>query len=124
MGESEFEELGFTHCQSGELLARKWNFSNEIVEVILCHHNPAAAVINPALVAIVSLADRLCRASSLGLGYAESPSPTEAWQSDWKLLAEKCPLASEVSWSDFVKDADVYFAEVREMVTAMYQGRT
>ena len=29
-GESEYEALGFTHCQSGEVLARKWNFSEGI----------------------------------------------------------------------------------------------
>jgi len=56
MGDVEYSELGFTHCQSGELLGRRWNLSEDLVEVILCHHNVAAAVSNPALVAIVSLA--------------------------------------------------------------------
>ncbi|MGB8910750.1 MAG: HDOD domain-containing protein, partial [Candidatus Sulfotelmatobacter sp.] len=69
VGKVECSDLGFTHCQSGELLARRWNLSEELVEVILCHHHVPAAVINPALVAIVSLADRLSRASNLGVGY-------------------------------------------------------
>ena len=42
------------HCQTGEVLARRWNLADGLVEVIVCHHNVAAAVINPALVAIVS----------------------------------------------------------------------
>jgi len=120
MGETEYQELGFTHCQSGEFLARKWKFSDDIVEVILCHHNPRAAVIDPALVAIVALADRVCRASSLGLGYAENPSPAEVWQDDWNLLVEKCPMAAQVNWADFVKDSDTFFVEIRELVKAMY----
>ena len=124
MGASEFEELGFTHCQSGEVLARKWNFSDDIVEVILCHHNPKAAVINPALVAIVALADRLCRSSNLGLGYAESPDPAAEWHSDWAILAKNCPLAAQMNWHDFVQDSGKYLSEIRDLVKSMYQAQT
>ena len=124
MGESEFEELGFTHCQSGEVLARKWNFADDIIEVILCHHNPKAAVINPALVAIVALADRLCRSSNLGLGYAESPDPAAEWHSDWAILAQNCPLAAQMKWHDFVQDSARYLVEIRDLVKAMYHAQT
>jgi putative nucleotidyltransferase with HDIG domain len=79
LGEFEYAEMGFTHCQSGELLARKWKFGEDIVEVILCHHDARASVLAPALVAIVSLADRLCRASDLGVGYAEKTDPAAEW---------------------------------------------
>ncbi|HUA15019.1 MAG TPA: HDOD domain-containing protein [Verrucomicrobiae bacterium] len=120
-GEAEYRELGFTHCQSGELVARKWHFPDDIVEVILSHHNPAAAVLNPALVTIVALADRLCRSSRLGLGYSETQNPAEVWQSDWKILAEHCPLAGQMTWDDFVKDTDAYFEEIRELVKTMFR---
>jgi len=121
MAEAEYQSLGFTHCQSGEVLARKWNFSSDVVEAIRCHHHPAAAVIHPALVAIVSLADRLCRASGLGFGYVEKIDPTAGWESDWAILVEKCPLAAEMQWSDFVAHSYAYLNEVRELVKAMYQ---
>jgi HD-like signal output (HDOD) protein len=122
MGESEYEAFGFTHCQSGEVLARRWNFSEDLIEVILCHHNPAAAVVNPALVAIVALADRLCRSANLGVGYAENPDPAAYWQEDWRILKENTPQAAALEWADFVKDADAYFVEIRSLVTAMFQG--
>jgi hypothetical protein len=122
-GECEFAELGFSHCQSGELLARKWNFSSEIVEVIQCHHHTQGATSDAPLVAIVALADRLCRSSGLGLGYAEIPDPALLYQYEWKLLTDKFPLAKQISWSEFVKDSDAYFAEIRDLVTTMYQGR-
>ena len=121
MGDSEYQELGFTHCQSGEVLARKWKFGEDIVEVILCHHNPAAATINPALVAIIALADRLCRSSNLGLGYMETPDPAEDWQSDWNIVTKNCPMAAQMSWADFVKDCAAYLPEVQGLVKAMYQ---
>jgi putative nucleotidyltransferase with HDIG domain len=85
LGLSEYETLGFTHCQSGEALARFWNFSDDLVEVILCHHNAEAAVLNPALVAIVALADRLCRSASLGVGNVEASDPALHWQADWHI---------------------------------------
>lgn len=122
MGEVEHATMGFTHCQSGELLARRWNLSEGLVEVILCHHNAAAAVTNPALVAIVSLADRVSRASNLGLGYIETLSPLDSWEQDWTILVEKCPLAAELTWSDFVKDSETYLEDIRKLVAAMCKG--
>ncbi|MGB2602252.1 MAG: HDOD domain-containing protein [Candidatus Sulfotelmatobacter sp.] len=121
-GEVEYLDLGFTHCQSGEILARQWRLADTLVEVILCHHDPAAATRNPALVAIVSLADRLCRASDLGLGYAETPGPLESCAAEWRFLTEHCPFADEISWDDFVKESAKYVGEIHNLVTAMYAG--
>ena len=108
IGEIELEDLGFSHCQSGEVLAQEWHFSDEIIEVIRCHHDPSAARVNPALVAIVSLADRLCRSSGLGIGYVESPDPATQWQADWEILAGRCGLARQMNWADFVRDSNTY----------------
>ncbi|HYM77112.1 MAG TPA: HDOD domain-containing protein [Candidatus Dormibacteraeota bacterium] len=119
LGLSEYETLGFTHCQSGEVLARFWNFSDDLIEVILCHHNAEAAVNNPALVAIVALADRLCRSHALGVGYVESSDPALSWQLDWNILRQKTPYATKMEWRDFVKDADAYLAEVKDLVQAL-----
>jgi len=122
-GEVEYQQLGFTHCQSGEILGRQWRLSDGLVEVILCHHDPSVACINPALVAIVALADRLCRASNLGLGYAETASPLETCEPDWQLLARACPLAAEIAWSDFVKESANYVNEIHSLVEAIYTSR-
>jgi len=74
-------------------------------------------------VAIVSLADRLSRASNLGLGYLETPNPLDACEGDWSILAQNCPLAKEMSWSEFVKDADSYLEEIRNLVSAMCKDK-
>jgi putative nucleotidyltransferase with HDIG domain len=121
-GEVEYTEFGFTHCQSGEVLARQWRLDDNLVEVILCHHEATAATHNPALVAVVSLSDRLCRASDLGIGYAETPSPLESCTDDWRVLAEHCPFADEMRWSDFVKESAKYVDEIRKLVIAMCAG--
>ncbi|MBZ4658875.1 MAG: hypothetical protein JG766_798 [Desulfacinum sp.] len=56
----ERETFGFDHAQVGRLLARKWQFPEEIDEAIGCHHNPARAKILPALSVIVHLANAFC----------------------------------------------------------------
>jgi len=120
-GDVEYSELGFTHCQSGEVLGRMWNLSDSLIEVILCHHNPAAAGHDAALVAIVALSDRLCRASDLGLGYAEALDPLSSAENDWMILTEHCPLATEFRWSDFVKECESYTPEIHKLVAAIYK---
>jgi putative nucleotidyltransferase with HDIG domain len=121
-GDVEYSDLGFTHCQTGEILGRQWRLADNLVEVILCHHDPAAATQNRALVTIVSLSDRLCRASDLGLGYPETPGPLESCAADWKLLAEQCPLAAEMSWSEFVKESASYAGEIHKLVVSLCDG--
>jgi len=124
MAESEYQALGFTHCQTGEVIGRKWKFAEDLIEVMLCHHNASAAVLNPALVAIVALADRLCRSANLGMGYKEARDPASDWQGEWKILQEHLPHASSMEWADFANDASAYFGEIREMITAMFQGKS
>ncbi len=64
--EAEQEAFGFDHAQVGELVARKWNFAEEIVEVIGNHHRPEQAKTLPQLSFIVSLANDFCHKLSIG----------------------------------------------------------
>jgi putative nucleotidyltransferase with HDIG domain len=121
-GEVEHSVLGFTHCQSGELLARKWHLTADIVEVIQCHHNPMAAVVNPALVAIVALTDQVCRSSNLGLGYTEAPDPALTC-AGWQILAQACPRTGEMTWDDSARDSGAHLAETKTLVTTMFSPR-
>ncbi|MDY6910528.1 MAG: HDOD domain-containing protein [Thermodesulfobacteriota bacterium] len=58
--------LGFDHAQVGQLLARKWQFAEEIEEAIGCHHAPARARLLPALTVIVHLANAFCHKLEIG----------------------------------------------------------
>jgi putative nucleotidyltransferase with HDIG domain len=122
-GEVEYASLGFCHCQSGEVLARRWKLADELIDVILCHHDVARAAVNPGLVAIVSLADRLCRTSNLGFGYIELSDPMQSWDADWSILTASCPLAADMTWDDFVKDSESYMEEINTLVAAMYESK-
>jgi putative nucleotidyltransferase with HDIG domain len=56
---SEKKLLGITHCEAGAFLAKKWQFSNALAQVIRHHHLPENANNNKDLVYIVYLADLL-----------------------------------------------------------------
>jgi putative nucleotidyltransferase with HDIG domain len=56
---AELKILGVTHCKTGSILAKKWQFSNALTQVVRHHHLPEGADDHKDLVAIVYLADLL-----------------------------------------------------------------
>jgi putative nucleotidyltransferase with HDIG domain len=64
--ELEMATFGFDHAQVGQLVARKWNFAEEIEEAIGNHHQPEKATILPALSYIVNLANAFCHKLEVG----------------------------------------------------------
>lgn len=62
----EQQKLGFNHAQVGQLIARKWNFAEEIEEAIGSHHDPNSATILPTLSHIVNLANAFCHKLEIG----------------------------------------------------------
>lgn len=60
----ETEVFGFDHTAVGAALARHWNFPEDIVEALACHHNPELA--HPgSLAAVVHYADAIAKALDL-----------------------------------------------------------
>ena len=59
--------LGTTHCITGALLARQWNFSPALIETICFHHTPEMATDHRDLVRIVHLSDLLMSRFNAGL---------------------------------------------------------
>lgn len=56
---AEKKLLGITHCEVGAFLAKKWQFSRALSQVIRHHHHPEEAEDNKNLVYIIYLADLL-----------------------------------------------------------------
>ncbi len=53
----EKEVCGFVHGEVGAWLADKWNLPETIYESVRFHHSPSKAVVNPAITAVVHVAD-------------------------------------------------------------------
>lgn len=82
--DAEQQLLGFDHAEVGGIVADKWNLPPALIKVIRFHHNPPRANESMRMVAIVHLADVLCRAIGIGNG-GDSKIPCINEES-WKLL--------------------------------------
>jgi HD-like signal output (HDOD) protein len=62
--------LGFTHAESGRIVAEEWKLPGEIAEVIEFHHHPEAQASNNEVTVIVQAANQMCWNSGLRYGYS------------------------------------------------------
>ncbi len=64
----ESEVLGITHPEAGSQLMARWNFSDDVVEIVACHHHPERSSVFPNETLMVHLADTLVYSQGLGDG--------------------------------------------------------
>jgi putative nucleotidyltransferase with HDIG domain len=118
---AEEQHLGFTHCQTGRILAEQWNLPSEIAEVIEFHHNVAMAHKAEPLVALVHLSDLLCRVRELGYGYYEVMGIDLAGGAAWATLRTHCPKLASLDLARLSLDIDGAMAEIVSLVNAVFQ---
>jgi putative nucleotidyltransferase with HDIG domain len=63
----EQSAFGFDHAQLGQLVARKWQFAEEIEEAIGLHHFPGKSRSNPTLTVVIHLANLICHRLQIGI---------------------------------------------------------
>lgn len=68
IGEVELSDLGIDHSEAGRYLAQKWQFPNEVIESIGCHHSISTCAGAKVIPAMVHVADYCCRKMKLGSG--------------------------------------------------------
>ena len=119
--EAEEEALGFTHCESGHLLAEKWGLPPDLVEVIAWHHAPEKSAENVMLVALVHIADLLCRMSSLNYGYVEQRQVNLFEDSGFAILVQNSTALKEFDWARLTFELDSYIDEVHRLVGSIYR---
>jgi len=120
--EAEQRSLGFTHCDSGRLLAELWGLAPDLIEVVAHHHAPASASRSPELVALVHIADLLCRMSGLNHGYLEQRQVNLFEDSGFALLALNSSSLKEFDWARLTFELDSYMDEVHNLVWAVYRA--
>ena len=96
----EEQMLGFTHAEVGELLARRWNLPDKLMQVIAHHHHPEQAGPYVLEASAIHLADILCRALQRGSGGDE-----------------KMPRLSADAWAALQLDVDDIEPLMEEMET-------
>src|SRR5579863_3122257 len=118
---AEHEHLGFTHCQSGRILAEQWSFPPDIVEVVACHHTLGSATHAHDLVALVHVSDLLCRMRDLGYGYYEAVGVDLTADPGWKILLAQYPVLAKTDIARFTMDIDDSMEEITLLVDAVFK---
>jgi len=119
--EAEQHVLGFTHCDTGAILAERWELSPELAEVVSMHHSPHDAKQHAGLVALVELSDLLCRMSGLNHGYNETRQVNLLEQESFVLLEQQCHTLNALDWARLTFEMDSYLDEVHTLVTTIYR---
>jgi putative nucleotidyltransferase with HDIG domain len=93
--DAENDVLGFDHTDVGALVVRRWSLAPPLCEAVQLHHQPMAAEIDPALCAIVSLANSLC--VRLGIGPERNPALNLAEQDSTLMLTLTPPRIAAIA---------------------------
>lgn len=121
--EVEEKILGFTHCDSGRILADTWKLPADVAHTIEFHHTPVAELEGGAEMACtVHLADLLCRLRNLGYGYYEARQFDLSSEPAWEFLAKKHPSAAELDLARFTFELDEHAVHVEAMVDSIFGG--
>jgi len=119
--EAEQSVLGFTHCDSGRLLAERWELSPDLIEVVSLHHTPQESANHAGLVALVELSDLLCRVSGLDYGYVEKRQVNLVDQNSVAVLSQQCQGLKDFDWARLTFELDSYMDEVHALVRSIYR---
>lgn len=119
--EAEQAVLGFTHCDSGSLLAENWDLSADLHAAVSLHHGSYESSEHAPLIAVVELADLLCRMSGLNYGYLENRQVNVLEQPGFAVLLQKFPALRDFDWARLTFELDSYMDEVHGLVHAIYR---
>jgi HD-like signal output (HDOD) protein len=121
LNEAEQSVLGFTHCESGRLLAERWELSSDLIDVVSLHHTPEQARDHAGLVALVEISDLLCRVSGLNHGYVEKREVNLLERPSFGVLSQQCEQLKNLDWARLTFELDSYMDEVHALVHAIYR---
>jgi len=119
--EAELDTLGITHCESGKLVAERWALPADMIEVVGFHHDLEHAKDHWALLALVSLADLLCRMGGIGYGYPEERQVSLMEEPAFEILLQQCPTLKDFDWARLTFELEAYLDEVHRLVTLLYR---
>jgi HD-like signal output (HDOD) protein len=120
--EVETDSIGFTHCDSGSVVAEMWRLPYHLSEVIQYHHDVQQSKLYPEFVALVSVADLLCRANELGYGYHEKRLPDPLQAVGWDVLREKYPKLVRLGPAHLVQELSGHAKRIQKHVKSVFQG--
>jgi HD-like signal output (HDOD) protein len=119
---AERSALGFTHCDTGKILAEHWRLPEDIMEVVEHHHDVQQAKLHPVLVALVSLSDQLCQLHELGYDVNESPDWKLEEDPSWAVLTRDFPSLANTEPARFLMEMEQFILEARKLVRSILRA--
>jgi HD-like signal output (HDOD) protein len=120
--QAERSALGFTHCDTGKILAEHWRLPEDIMEVVEHHHDVQQAKLHPVLVALVSLSDQLCQLHELGYDVNESPEWKLEEDPSWAVLTRDFPTIAHTEPARFLMEMEQFIVEARKLVRTILRA--
>jgi len=120
LDEAEQATMGFSHCDSGAVLAAQWKLFPDTIQVIAHHHGVEKAETAPALVALVHLSDLLCRMRGMGYGYYERWKVDMISDPAWEILAREHRELDGIDLARFTFELDDAVGEIFELVSTVF----
>jgi HD-like signal output (HDOD) protein len=120
--EAELTSIGFTHCDSGSVVAEMWRLPYHLSEVIRFHHTIQQTKLYPDLVALVSLTDLVCRRNGLGYGYCEKTLPDPLQEVAWSILSAKSAKLARLGPALLVRELTAQLMQVHRHVKSIFGG--
>jgi HD superfamily phosphohydrolase YqeK len=120
LDKAENEDLGFTHCESGKILAEQWRIPSDLAEAIEYHHNLDSSQRAGSLGALVHLSDLLCRVRDLGYGYYEVMGIDFAGDAGWAVLIENYPRLRNIDLARLSLDVEASMGEIVALVDTVF----
>jgi HD-like signal output (HDOD) protein len=121
LAEAERAIFGFTHCDTGGVLAEEWNLPTDVGEVMRFHHACDFAA-HCDLAAIVHLCDQLCQLGGLGHGLPLMLGVDLAGDQAWEAVMNHHPLLRQLDLARFTFELETYFVEAKRMVASLFRG--
>ncbi|HEY1469753.1 MAG TPA: HDOD domain-containing protein [Candidatus Acidoferrum sp.] len=112
--------LGFTHAESGRILAELWKLPLEIAEAIEYHHHPGKLASRNENAVLVHVADQICQRFGLGYGYEISGAAVDWLQPLWATLGRWIPQAANYPPEQYLSLVDQQVASAHALVDAIF----
>ena len=119
----EEQILGFSHCDTGQMLCEHWGLSKEFSECARCHHDVTLLPIAGPLACLVHLSDLLCRTRYLGYGYEEIMAVDLGGDVAWKTLVTTYPALAKIDLVRFTLDIDGAMDEIVATVDSVFGAK-
>jgi HD-like signal output (HDOD) protein len=114
--------LGFTHCETGQLLCEHWGLPKELVDVARCHHDVTLLPDAGPVACMVHLSDLLCRMCDLGYGYEEIMGVELGGNAAWRVLVTTYPALANMDLARFTLDIEGAMDQIVATVHAVFGG--